>query len=205
MADQKRSAHGLSEDESNARTLLNSKLPLLCLPGEIRNKIYGYAYNEERIAIYENRSSELVYEVQTLELSSLNRRSFYCRYPLRQLLARTTICRQIYNETRLLPLRLNSFLLSNHNAVQKLPLYGKVKELWIKSPATADSWTSRTMVERLAQLPAQTAVIGVKPSKGCTSVSEFESNRSFSLLRRLLTAAGLAEMVQLELFPHFLM
>jgi hypothetical protein len=78
----------------------NTNSPLLRLPGELRNKIYEYAFGGHEVML----KRDIWYAKDRM----------YCYAhdsPLSlwsDLLSRTTICRQIYEETRLLPYALNT-------------------------------------------------------------------------------------------------
>lgn len=76
---------------------LNSRTPLLRLPGEIRNRIWGYALGNEVIQV-------------TPSISRANEHCFkFLDRPVA--IAPLRASRQIYHETALLPFRLNTFLL----------------------------------------------------------------------------------------------
>jgi hypothetical protein len=95
----------------------NSNSLLLRLPGELRNKIYEYAFGGHSVEVQYGPSSD--------------DEDLYCHAPgstvslWSDLLSRTTICRQIHEETRLLPYALNIFWILTWGAgfadwVQKL-------------------------------------------------------------------------------------
>lgn len=80
------------------RIRTNSETPLLCLPPEVRNQIWGYALGGN------------VFDVVPCYIDE----STYLCKPSAQSLPRTNIallsvCRQIYAETALLPYKLNAF------------------------------------------------------------------------------------------------
>ncbi|KAI8939991.1 hypothetical protein NX059_003714 [Plenodomus lindquistii] len=83
--------------------------PLLRLPAELRNRIYGYVYTEKSIMILRDTKSgrtSWYTDVSTEEYHAQYRKSI--RYPFSSLLASTAICRQIYAEANMLPFRLNT-------------------------------------------------------------------------------------------------
>tara|TARA_R110002003_G_scaffold126_11_gene11531 strand:+ start:1595 stop:2161 length:567 start_codon:yes stop_codon:yes gene_type:complete len=95
----------------------NSNSLLLRLPGELRNKIYEYAFGGHEVKLQcgpwsDDEDLYCYTQDSTVSLWS-------------DLLSRTTICRQIYGETRLLPYALNTFCIPTWGAayadwVQKL-------------------------------------------------------------------------------------
>lgn len=83
--------------------------PLLCLPAELRNRIYGYVFGvpwiraccgSDRFCTYWG-CNECIDDI-------LYRFKFKFHYP-RRLLALTETCRQIHEETKILPFVLNKF------------------------------------------------------------------------------------------------
>jgi hypothetical protein len=98
---------------------IQQQSPFPLLPGEIRNLIYNYAYQEQCIAV-ERKSglySRLTF-VAVLETSNTN--DAICTYPLSALLATTTVCRQVYAETAALPMALNVFYIGTSIGLRSL-------------------------------------------------------------------------------------
>ncbi|KAH7086857.1 hypothetical protein FB567DRAFT_592725 [Paraphoma chrysanthemicola] len=94
----------------------NRNSPLLRLPGEIRNRIYEYAFGGENvysIAIF-----------STPEVEGWDSEVFNSNIPnFGDLVSPTMVCRQIYDEARTLPYALSTFIM-NH--------YGCSLVMWIK-------------------------------------------------------------------------
>jgi hypothetical protein len=84
--------------EENAR-----QSPLLCLPAEIRNKIFNYALRGHRIRPVVERSVILQGHPDTWARLRRN--------PIKHRFALPKVCRQIYNETAILPYTLSTFSL----------------------------------------------------------------------------------------------
>ncbi|CAO2656897.1 Nn.00g057000.m01.CDS01 [Neocucurbitaria sp. VM-36] len=95
---------GLSREEADDITLRNqTESPLLRLPGEIRNKIYDYAFSGHIIHVFGNEPNHSLYgSVDWLPVG----------YSLSMLIKTTTLCRQIRSETALLPFGCNKFWVS---------------------------------------------------------------------------------------------
>jgi hypothetical protein len=101
-------------DRNNSISLLDQQnSPLLCLPAELRNQIYGYVFRPDTWAS--------VFRTNTW---SVNRTGHAYTHdlvtvfgkPTRPQLALLLACRQIYHETHLLPFILNRFtILDNSN------------------------------------------------------------------------------------------
>jgi hypothetical protein len=80
--------------------------PLLRLPGELRNRIYGYVFDVDSIRVRES-PSDLVTATVVDTTSSASTR--VPDYPLIDMHSLTWTCRLLYNETKLLPYQFNTF------------------------------------------------------------------------------------------------
>jgi hypothetical protein len=82
---------------STARNRVQS--PLLRLPGEIRNQIYGHAFAGKMISLA-YRGSFYLYDAESEKRET---------YTLNELVGATTTCHQVRSETTVLPFRYNEF------------------------------------------------------------------------------------------------
>ncbi|KAF2847868.1 hypothetical protein T440DRAFT_537739 [Plenodomus tracheiphilus IPT5] len=88
------------------------KSSLLRLPPELRNRIYSYAYSEDRVEVYKSDGSR--WDPSQVDAWTHERSSPYENLGIMDLLtvlATTAVCRQIYARAHLLPFRLNIFYL----------------------------------------------------------------------------------------------
>jgi hypothetical protein len=112
----------------------NSNSPLLCLPGELRNQIYEYAFGGHLIEFgHESRSRIGVRYCYARRFGMSN---------WSDLLSQTTVCRQIYEEMHLLPFALNTVFIDmfgGHyaNSVQEL---GKSQKSAIPAVCFRSPW-----------------------------------------------------------------
>jgi hypothetical protein len=102
----------LTNPPSTQRNQLTS--PLLRLPGELRNKIYATAFREEYINVRRDANDRLHFRAATHALPSS---TTITNYLFSRLFATTTVCRQIYAETAVLPVRLNVFRFAHVEAL----------------------------------------------------------------------------------------
>ncbi|EDU50752.1 hypothetical protein PtrSN002B_003059 [Pyrenophora tritici-repentis] len=99
----------LSKDDADRLTLQNQQESLfLRLPGELRNRIYEYAFSEQCILVGRSLSSRLQLAVEPNGFSPRDQYKIP-RYNFTRLLAIAMTCRQVYAETALLIFRLNDF------------------------------------------------------------------------------------------------
>ncbi|KAH9879380.1 hypothetical protein J1614_002820 [Plenodomus biglobosus] len=107
-----RKKKALSHSEADALTLTNQTTSrLLRLPAELRNRIFALAFTEQLVVIFHTDlfGPNPGYDVIPSNGQPFNPYQVTDFYPLRKLLARTTVCRQIWRETASLPLLVNEF------------------------------------------------------------------------------------------------
>jgi hypothetical protein len=91
-------------DCSTQRNAVES--PLLRLPGELRNRIYGYIFDVDYIRVRESPSNLVTATVvETTSPAS----TCVPDYPLSDMHSLTWTCRLLYGETKVLPYQFNTF------------------------------------------------------------------------------------------------
>jgi hypothetical protein len=80
-----------------------SRLHLLQLAAELRNKIFEYAFHEQHIVVRRLSNNKICLIFQPHDYPASH------RYPLSDMFAKTRLCCQICAETAILPVRLNRF------------------------------------------------------------------------------------------------
>ncbi|CAA9957450.1 hypothetical protein PTMSG1_01058 [Pyrenophora teres f. maculata] len=99
----------LSNDEADRLTLRNQQESIfLRLPGELRHRIYEYAFSEQCILVGRSLSSRLQLAVEPYGFSPQDQYKIP-RYNFTRLLAIAMTCRQVYAEAALLIFQLNDF------------------------------------------------------------------------------------------------
>jgi hypothetical protein len=101
--------------------------PLLRLPGEIRNKIYEYAYGGMIIKVYGDPEGDSIHEQ-----GSWTRLSF----SLEDLFTSTMVCRQIHSEIGLIPLLNNELWFEMGTMSPRLSMMAptqrnEIKTIWV--------------------------------------------------------------------------
>jgi hypothetical protein len=107
----------MTNERSAARNRLQS--PLLRLPGEIRNRIYAFAFTVQRVQVigmYGLVSARLVHLVWPEDWRGLEHSQ---PYPLSELISSTMVCRRFYAEASPLILRLNEFCFIDPDDTQR--------------------------------------------------------------------------------------
>jgi hypothetical protein len=118
------------EQVANSRSsaLRNQKnSPLLRLPGEIRNKIYEYAYGGIIFKITDHLSNDSVYEQESWDLLPFSAADIF---------KSTMVCHQIHNEIGLIPLLHNEPWFEVNTMSAKLSMIApaqrnKIKAIWV--------------------------------------------------------------------------
>jgi hypothetical protein len=85
--------------------------PLLCLPAELRNRIYELALGGLRLQVFNIRNGTKDYHSHYIAARDEEPHS-RCK-ELHRLTALTLVCRQLYTETNILPFRLNAVHVSS--------------------------------------------------------------------------------------------
>jgi hypothetical protein len=106
---------------TNQRSASQNRLqsPLLCLPSEIRNRIYAFAFTVQRVEIVQRMwvgPTEPSYTVTAEDWRDVDQG---IRYPFSQLISSTTVCRQFYAEASPLIPRLNEFCFTSFEFEQE--------------------------------------------------------------------------------------